>query len=692
MSTVDPNDPFAAAFGFANPAYTPTAAPGISPDDPFAQAFAPSNLYPNDPFAQAYGNPNVPAQNIPQSTASGHVNPVASNPTNDRYGTDLSWLDPSFQTTPAMLGNAQQAYIDPNAIAKQNQTFGAYQQMANTPLQFASPQQQQDMYGTFGGVAGGSLNPTYMGNGAQQGIVNSIGQLQNPTYASPAQQQQVLSQVQGLKGPQFGSSADQTNIMDQLGSIARSGGNQGITLDNGQRQGDQYNNLDEIIGRGGLTANQVAARQGQRADEEQWLRSQREADQQQAAARGMSGSGSSLLALGQDRQASAGRNSLADLQSAAQAETNRLGAIGQAGTLAGQMRQQTNADQFGLAARGDSALLNQGNMANTLRQNAYQEGMGTSGFQLDQTAQEAALANTLRQQQAQEQQYNAGFGLDKLGTQGQITGQMRSQSDQEAQYNAQLQFQAMQQQANLANQLRSDQYNETMGQANTTLGALNGQSGIANNMAGQSLSQNQWNAGQQNQFSQLNQSAFNTAQQNNAAFLQNSYQSMMNNRQQWQINNLNQGINVATGLQNTDYNNNVAGFNQGTGLAQDDAAAFNQAQTNRNGALMGANGQTSAQVLNANYANNAAGSQPIVNIGQMADTFVSAGTGGPGAAGGAAKAPTGGASQAGVGGSGFANAGGGAINLPSGGGAGGGGGLNGVLQPYGQDPSKRVYG
>ena len=167
---------------------------------------------------------------------------------------------------------------------------------------------------------------------------------------------------------------------------------------------DQYNNLDEIIGRGGLTANQVAARQGQRADEEQWLRSQREADQQQAAARGMSGSGSSLLALGQDRQASAGRNSLADLQSAAQAETNRLGAIGQAGTLAGQMRQQTNADQFGLAARGDSALLNQGNMANTLRQNAYQEGMGTSGFQLDQTAQEAALANTLRQQQAQEQQ------------------------------------------------------------------------------------------------------------------------------------------------------------------------------------------------------------------------------------------------------------------------------------------------
>jgi hypothetical protein len=103
----------------------------------------------------------------------------------------------------------------------------------------------------------------------------------------------------------------------------------------------QQKALDSLFGiakDGGATAQERSRRAGARADSEGWLRGQREADMQNLAERGMSGSGAELLALGNDRQAAAQRNSAADLETDAWLEQRALDATMKGGELAGQMR------------------------------------------------------------------------------------------------------------------------------------------------------------------------------------------------------------------------------------------------------------------------------------------------------------------------------------------------------------------
>jgi hypothetical protein len=87
---------------------------------------------------------------------------------------------------------------------------------------------------------------------------------------------------------------------------------------------------DELFGlykQGGLGAQERAARAKARAESEDLLRGQREADMQNLAERGMGGSGAELAAMLGGNQAAGQRLSQADLQTSADAERRALDAL-----------------------------------------------------------------------------------------------------------------------------------------------------------------------------------------------------------------------------------------------------------------------------------------------------------------------------------------------------------------------------
>jgi hypothetical protein len=115
----------------------------------------------------------------------------------------------------------------------------------------------------------------------------------------------------------------------------------------------QQRALDSLFGiadAGGATAQERARRAKARGESENWLRGQREADMQNLAERGMAGSGAEILALGNDRQAAAQRNSAADLETDAWLEQRALDALFSGGQLAGEMR--TTGFNEGMARAG----------------------------------------------------------------------------------------------------------------------------------------------------------------------------------------------------------------------------------------------------------------------------------------------------------------------------------------------------
>lgn len=664
------------------------------------------DIFGDDMNAADYGGFKIdPNAQIFQDARARDAQMAQTDAINARYGSDLSWLDPSFQQTPQMLGQSQgsQTYANPQDVAAQQSVYNSLGGMVGKDMGYAGAGQQQGMFNQWGGVAAGQGAPQFQSGAQQQQLLGQIGQLANPTWGSDAKQQEMYGQVGNMSGPQFGSAADQQavsarynqrasgsgapqfvadadqrSVLNDLASVAKSGGAQGLALDNGARQGEQYGNLQDIIAGGGATKIEMANRQAQRMDQEQWLRSQREADQKAAEARGMSGSGSELLSIAADRQAAAGRNSLADLQTAAQLEQRRTDAIGQAGSLAGQMRGQTNDAEFSKAARGDQARMAQGsmanqlsaddfrnksyedqtrlqalggqaNMTNQLRQAAYQEGMGRNQAELQKYGLQSDLANTMRSQQYQEQAFDAGYGLDKLNAQANISAQDRAQTNAGLQYNDARAMNALQQQTALANQLRSDQYNEANATRGYDLQALGAQGGLATNMRNASTQEGQFRANSADQFSQLNQSAYNTAAANNAQFLQNSYQNMMNNRQTWEQNKLATGVNVAGTIQNFDDRQNQAAYTGASGLAAGSADAFNTANANANSTKLAAATGGNAQVLAANQQyNNAFGTGVGKTFGAFGDTVATMAGGPPsgGAGAGGAGATTGGATAA----------------------------------------------
>lgn len=494
--------------------------------------------------AQAlFGANNVDATPQAQQARAAMAAEQRWNDLDSRFGQDLSWLDPSFQYSPELLGKSagSEAYADPTAIANQNSAMSGLGALGSKNLNFQDPAVQQGLAAQWAQIQGGQGAPQFMGNGMQTGLMGQMmGQATNT-------------------GP---------------GSLA---------FDNGARQQEQYGNLQGIIAGGGANAIEMANRQKQRGDEEAWLRGQREADMADYAERGLTGSGMELLALSGDRQASAGRNSLADLQTAKDLEQRRLDAINSASGLASTMRGNTIDEQSLLNQAKTSALSNATSLANSMRTQDYNELTYNDKRGLDALQQQTDLATKTRDQQLAEQIANSNAQQNALNSQGTIAGQARNAS-----------------------------YNEASGRADAA-----------------------------DLFSQLNQAAINTSKQQNQNVLQQGYTSMMNNRLTGGIANLTNNTGAAKSKQEFDQTENENSSSQANEVGAMDAAAFNKMLDQLRSALLGAGTNATnnqlGQDMEKNKAATEAGEWGGEAVGTIAQTALNAGSK---PSGGGASAPS----------------------------------------------------
>lgn len=125
----------------------------------------------------------------------------------------------------------------------------------------------------------------------------------------------------------------------------------------------QHRAMDELFGvyaNGGATAQDLAREAQARASTDQYLRSQREAHEQDLAERGMGGSGAEIGMLLGDRQAAGSRMAQSDLDTQAMHEKRAMDALMGGAGLAGQMRGSSFNEGMGRAGADDefSALNN----------------------------------------------------------------------------------------------------------------------------------------------------------------------------------------------------------------------------------------------------------------------------------------------------------------------------------------------
>jgi hypothetical protein len=506
-----------------------------------------------------------------------------------RFGSDMAWLDPSFQYQASQLGPAAgaSAAADPNAIANQNAAMTQAQQFANTDLQFQSPAQQQALMQQWAQVQGGQGAPQFMGN---------------------AQQQQLAQQLLGVQAPQFAGDADQRAVLNQALGMSTNTGPGSLAFDNGARQGEQYGNLQGIIAGGGATAIEMADRARQRGDSEAWLRGQREADMADYAERGLTGSGMELQALAADRQSAAGRNSLADLEMAKALEERRLSAINSAGDLASTMRGNTIDEQGLLNNRATSGLSAASSTANSMRDANIREQLGLN---------EAARA--------------------QISGAADITGQMRTQDYNEKSFLDERMTNALQSQSDMANQMRTSQANEQIGQRNAQQSALDTFANTSTNARNASFNESESRASATDRTNELNMAAINKAASENVNFLQNTYNNTQSNRTQTYLGEMGVQADLAKSLLGTDVRENESASDQADRLGQSDANTFNDAKGNYNGAVVGTKLGTVNDAQSARDQIYGGASTAVGASGQIIDSGMAAGIGG---------APSGGASSA----------------------------------------------
>lgn len=227
---------------------------------------------------------------------------------------------------------------------------------------------------------------------ASQAAVDALASLQTPDVSQMQLQLETLVQ-QGLISPE-----DAQVYMQNPSLMA------GITTDPALQQA-QYDALASLqdIGEDGLTAQDKADLSRIQTQEQAQARGAREALMQSMEARGMGGSGASLLAQLTANQAAATDQSQRDLDIAGQAQARKLQAIQQAGALGGQM-QQTAFSQAAQKAQAQDAI----NQFNT-------QNMNTIGLANTNARNQAAQANLAEKQRIadsnvatrnQQQQYN----------------------------------------------------------------------------------------------------------------------------------------------------------------------------------------------------------------------------------------------------------------------------------------------
>jgi hypothetical protein len=514
-----------------------------------------------------------------------------------KYGSDMSWLDPSFQYTPDQLGQSagSQAYADPTAIAAQNSAMTQAQQFANSNLQFQSPDQQNALMQQWAGVQSGQGAPTFLGNGQQQALMQGL---------------------LGVKAPQFAGAGDQRAVLNQAMGMASNTGPGSLQFDTSGRQGEQYGNLQDIIKGGGATAIEMADRQRARADSESWLRGQREADMADYAERGLTGSGMELLNLSSDRQAAAGRNSQADLDMAKALEERRLGAINSAAGLATNMRGQTVDEQGLLNNRATSGLSAATGLVNNMRSSDIQEQLGLNSALQSQFTNAAGIAGTMRGQDTAEKSY----------------------LDQRA-------INALTQQSDMSTKMRDQLANESIANQSAKQAGLNTLASTSSNARNSSAQESQYRATAADDFTVKNNAAINKAKADNTGFLQDAYQAAQNNRTQTYLGELGLKASGAQNYLNTEVGETKAGNAQGLDIANLTAEQIN-AMLKQYQNLM--TGQTSAGIndtLTAGAGVADATGKIGAAAGKAVDTIATTVAGGAG--GGGMGAALGGASAGG---------------------------------------------
>lgn len=170
-----------------------------------------------------------------------------------------------------------------------------------------------------------------------------------------------------------------------------------------QAQMDALSSLQEIGNEGGLTAMDRAQLNQIQTEQDTAARGAREAIIQNAAERGLSGSGLELMSQMQNQQDSATRASQRGFDVAAQAQQRALAALQGAGDLGGQM-QQTQFNQQADIARANDAI----NQFNTQNRQAVSNLNTQNKNQAAQAnlAEKQRIADTNTATRNNQQQYN----------------------------------------------------------------------------------------------------------------------------------------------------------------------------------------------------------------------------------------------------------------------------------------------
>lgn len=210
--------------------------------------------------------------------------------------------------------------------------------------------------------------------GATQDAVNQFNGIKTPDIESmQLQLQQLVSQ--GILKPE-----DAQTYLQQQSSL------NGITLDPKlqQAQMDALSGLQDISQNKGLTDMDKAQLAQIQSGEDIAARGKREAITQNAQQRGLGGSGIELLSQMQNQQDSANRKSARDTDVAGMAQQRALAALQSAGTLGGNIANQSFNQQATVANANDA--INRFNTAN-------QQQVGLANTAAHNTAQGANLTN-----------------------------------------------------------------------------------------------------------------------------------------------------------------------------------------------------------------------------------------------------------------------------------------------------------
>lgn len=535
------------------------------------------------------------------------------NAVNDRYGNDMAWLDPIFQADPTSAINTARSFgttADPQTAAQQRaltqsiagrgtaadagvdaQQKGLAESLLSRGIT-SNPGVQNELLNLSGSIGARGNTADDSSRVGLQALAGGIGARGTAASAlDEAAQRDILSGLQS-RGPsaQADSRTAQQSVLDRILGM-------GTTADS-QSEATQRGSVEELLGlykQGGLGAQERNERATARANTEGWLRGQREADMAGLNARGLGGSGAELTSLLGDRQSAAQRLSAADLQTSADAEKRALDALLAGTGIATQMRGQADAYQghnidaaSGLSTavrNADDAYSNAGdNIAAQLSTAIRNAG---DNFTVQNSAQQADILAGLEGRANDFTNTGAKIQSDILGGVADRNDAFTNEGSRQA--------------AGVLQGVRTAGDAYTVNNTNSQIGLLGDQRTAAD------------------AYEQGNAETIARIQQGNVDYLRNAQQSMLNNRNAWDMNAFNQGVAVAGATQGGARADNNAGFGTQVGVATTDTGRGTQATWGQNGAVNNAYADGTAAVSQQRAGVTNTAGQTLNAAGQVVD-------------------------------------------------------------------------